>query len=109
MSLQQFCQQSVITVSPAMNLVEACHVLEDRNTSCLVVEAEGKLCGIVTDRDIALRATGQCKDPQQTTVQEIMTPNPACIGVNQTLHDLTSLMHQYRVRRAPVVDERNKV
>ena len=42
-----------------MNIAEACHALRDNNVGCLVVEAEGKLCGILTDRDIALKATGQ--------------------------------------------------
>lgn len=109
MSLQQFCQRSVITVSPDQTVVEACRLLAERNIGCLVVADAGKLCGILTDRDITLKVIGERKDPQQTTVREIMTPHPAHITVDKTLHELTALMHTQHVRRVPIVNETQAV
>ena len=109
MSLQKFCERPVVTISPAQTVVEACQLLWEMNLGCLVVEERGTLCGIVTDRDIALKVIGARKDPQQTTVGEVMTPNPARIAVDQSLHDLTALMHSQHVRRVPIVDGGDKV
>jgi CBS domain-containing protein len=109
MSLQQFCQRSVITVSPEQTVVEACQLLAEKNVGCLVVTEAEKLCGILTDRDITLKVMGERKDPQQTTVREIMTPHPAHITADKTLHDLTTLMHTHHVRRVPIVNETKAV
>jgi CBS domain-containing protein len=78
--------------------------MEQNNVGCLIVEEEGQLRGVVTDRDIALRIAGARRDPQETKVKEIMTPDPIRISVKSDLRHLTSLMHAYQVRRVPIVD-----
>lgn len=109
MSLQKFCERPVVTISPEQTIVEACLLLREKNVGCLVAVEEGKLRGILTDRDIALKVSGEKKDPQRTKVREVMTANPARITVHKTLHDLTALMHSHHVRRVPVVDGGDKV
>ena len=105
MSLQRFCKRPIITVAPEKTIPTACQLLEEQNIGCLLVEEQGKLCGILTDRDIALRVTGRRRDPEQTTVRQVMTSNPAHISVDSTLHELTALMHKHHVRRVPIIDE----
>ncbi|HXG18797.1 MAG TPA: CBS domain-containing protein [Methylomirabilota bacterium] len=109
MSLQQFCKRPVVTITPEQTILEACRLMREKNVGCLVVVEGEKLRGILTDRDIALKVSGEQKDPQQTTVRDIMTPNPTRIAVSKTLHDLTSLMHSRHVRRVPIVDGGDKV
>lgn len=104
MSLEPYCRKPLIKISPDADITEACHVMEQNNVGSLVVEKDGKLCGIVTDRDIALRVTGARRDPLSTLVKDIMTPDPIRISVDKDLHHLTSLMHAYHVRRVPIVD-----
>ena len=104
MSLQKFCERPVVTISPEMTIVEACHMMWEKNVGCVVAVEAGKLCGILTDRDAALKVVREQKDPQQTMVRNIMTANPACIRVDKTLHELTTLMRQHHVRRVPIVD-----
>jgi CBS domain-containing protein len=104
MSLQQFCQRPVVTISPEQTIVEACQLLRERNVGCLVAVDGEKPCGILTDRDIALKVIGEKKDPQQTKVRDIMTAKPTCIAVTKTLHELTALMYTHHVRRVPIVD-----
>lgn len=105
MSLERFCKRPIVTIAPEKTIQEACQLLQERNIGCLLVEEQGKLCGILTDRDIALRVTGQGKDPQLTHVGTVMTANPVRIPVSSTLHELTMLMHGQRVRRVPIIDE----
>jgi len=104
MSLMNFCRKSLVRISPDASIVEACRLMEQKNVGCLIAERDGKLCGILTDRDIALRVAGAQKNPQETSVLEIMTPDPIRISVDKDLHHLTSLMHTYHVRRVPIVN-----
>jgi CBS domain-containing protein len=94
----------VIRVAPDTNITEACQLMEQNNIGCLIAERQGKLCGIVTDRDIALRVAGAKRDPDKTLVKDIMTPDPIRISVDKDLHHLTAMMHTYHVRRVPIVN-----
>jgi CBS domain-containing protein len=109
MSLRKFCERPLITITPPQTIAIACQLLQEKNIGCLVVEEQGKLCGILTDRDIALKVAGEKRDPRQTSVQEVMTPHPAHITADKTLHELTALMHTQHVRRVPIVDKDNTI
>jgi CBS domain-containing protein len=104
MSLENFCRKPVVKILPEQNVADACRVMEENNVGSLVVEHDGKLCGILTDRDIALKVAGALRDPQKTTVKEIMTADPIRVSVNKDLRHLTSLMHAFHVRRVPIVN-----
>ena len=104
MSLQHFCRKPVIKISPESSIARACRLMEEHNVGCLIAENEGRLCGILTDRDIALKVTGAQKDPRNTNVKEIMTLDPIRISVEKDVQHLTSLMHAYHVRRIPIVN-----
>ena len=105
MSLRTFCRKRVVTISPERSVAEACWLMKEKNVGCLIAETHGKLCGIITDRDIALKVTGEEKDPLTTMVQEIMTSDPVRITVDKDLPELVSLMHSHHVRRVPIVDQ----
>ena len=104
MSLIDFCQKRVVKISPDSIVADACRLMEQHNVGCLVAEQDGKLRGIVTDRDIALKVAGAQRDPGTTRINDIMTRDPVRISVNSDLHHLTALMHAYHVRRVPIVD-----
>ena len=104
MSLQNYCRKPLIRVAPDANVTEACQLMEQNNVGCLIAEREGRLCGIVTDRDIALRVAGAKRDPDKTLVRDIMTPDPIRISVDKDLRQLTAMMHAYHVRRVPIVN-----
>ena len=103
MSLHSYCRKPVVRISPETNITEACRLMEQNNIGCLIAEREGKLCGIITDRDIALRVTGAKRDPDKTKIEDVMTPDPIRVSVDKDLHHLTALMHAYHVRRVPIV------
>src|SRR6476661_4485974 len=101
MSLQQFCKRSVVTISPDQSVAEACRLLQERNVGCVIATEGEQVRGILTDRDIALKVVGEKRDPQRTTIREVMHANPIRISVQKSLHDLTALMHAHHVRRVP--------
>ncbi|MGE5216240.1 MAG: CBS domain-containing protein [Chloroflexota bacterium] len=104
MSLQNFCRRPLVRIALDTNIVEACRLMDQNNVGCLVAEKDGKLCGVITDRDVALRVVGARKNPQTTLVKEVMTPDPIRISVDKDLRQLTALMHAYHVRRVPIVN-----
>jgi CBS domain-containing protein len=109
MSLHRFCKRPAVALTPEHTIREVCQLMREHNIGCLLVtDAEGRLSGILTDRDIALRVTGEGKDPQLATVQGSMTPNPVRIPVDRSLHELITLMHSQRVRRIPIIDREGK-
>lgn len=109
MSLQRFCQRPPVTLAADKSIVDACRMLQEQNVGCVLIEEKGKLLGLLTDRDIALKVTAEKRDPQTTKVREVMSTNLTTIPVNRTLHDLTTVMHTYHVRRVPIVDSDDKV
>jgi CBS domain-containing protein len=109
MSLRAFCQKRVVTISPERSIAEACWIMKDKSVGCLVAENHGKLCGILTDRDIVLKVTGEDKDPLTTMVEEVMTRDPVRISVNRSVRDVVSLMRTKHVRRVPIVDGSDSV
>jgi CBS domain-containing protein len=104
MSLREFCDKNVISISPEANVLEACRLMKDNNVGCVIVQERKKLCGVLTDRDIALKVTGENRDPRQTEVREIMSRSPVSIQVDSDLQRLTNLMRVHHVRRVPIVD-----
>lgn len=104
MSLREFCQREVISISPEADILEACKLMRDNNVGSVVVLESGKLRGILTDRDIALKVTGANKDPRTTKARDIMSRSPVRIPVEKDLQHLTNLMRVHHVRRVPIVD-----
>ncbi len=64
-----------------------------------------KLCGIITDRDIVVRAIAAGEDPQQCTAEEILSEQLHTIHPEAELEDAADLMARHQIRRLPVVEE----
>lgn len=105
MQIRELMNPAVVTVSPDSSAATAARLLSRHNVGSLPVCAcDGKLRGIVTDRDIVLRCLAVEEDPAQTPVREIMTRRPASIGPEADCRSAAQLMAKNQVRRLPVVE-----
>jgi CBS domain-containing protein len=68
-----------------------------------------RLSGVVTDRDICIRAVANGMDPQSTAAGHCMTPAPARVGPQDSLDQVEEIMTSCQVRRVPVVDRNNTI
>jgi CBS domain-containing protein len=68
-----------------------------------------KLIGIVTDRDITMRVIAEKRDPNNTRVVEVMTPNPIRCDVNDSLDKAADAMSQNQIRRIPIVNQDQQI
>ena len=62
------------------------------------------LLGVVTDRDIVLRAVADGRNPADTPIANCMTTNVVTVGPDTTMDDCRKLMEEHQIRRVPVVD-----
>ena len=95
--------------SPDDTVQQAADLMERHDCGCLPVVEEPTerrgVVGVVTDRDIALRAVREGKGAD-TPVREVMTEQPSCCSPDSELDDVEQMMSEHQVRRVPVVDKR---
>lgn len=70
-----------------------------------VIDSDKHVRGIITDRDIAVRAVASGVDPNQATVGQFMTPDPITVLPEVTVEDAAGIMAEQQVRRLPAVDQ----
>ena len=93
------------TIEPDKTVVDAARIMKQEDAGVVPVTENGRLTGMVTDRDIAIRVVAEGKDPQSTTVQEVASKNLVTLDPEQELDEALRLMAQHQVRRLPVVEE----
>jgi CBS domain-containing protein len=96
--------RNVRTVSPADNVVIAARLMAEMDVGSLPVCVDDQLVGIVTDRDIVLRAVASGRGVDSTTLDDVMTRDPLACTEDQTLEEVLAWMGDAQVRRLPVVD-----
>lgn len=99
----------VITIGPRAPLREAARVMKDLNVGSLPVCEGERLVGVVTDRDITIRAVSSALDAMSTPVAEIMTVAPKYCFDTDPIERASALMQQLQIRRLPVIDADNKL
>ncbi len=97
------------TVKVGDTVVDAAKLMRGEDTGIAPVVDGGRLVGVVTDRDIAIRVVAEGRDPQATKVEEIASQNLVTIDPQQDLDGALRLMAQHQVRRLPVVEEDGKL
>jgi len=94
---------------PDEDIPHAAKKMRSQNIGALPVMENGKLIGMVTDRDIVIRAVGANKDTEEMKVREIMSDECFWCLENEELEDAVRIMEQNQVRRLPVMNDNKKV
>jgi CBS domain-containing protein len=97
------------TVSPDDTLKRAAVKMEALDVGPLPVCDGERLVGILTDRDITVRAVASGRDPNRTTVREAMTAEPLYCFEDQSLDEVAALMRERQVRRFPVLNREKRL
>lgn len=106
MLIRDIMSPNVVSISPEESAALATRLLYRHNIGALPVCAEdGRVKGIVTDRDIVLRCIAAESDPAATPIKEIMTKGVASISPNDDVRVGTRIMAKEQVRRLPVVSD----
>lgn len=106
MEIRDIMMRSVETVDPDESLCEAARKMALQNIGLLPVWQDGALVGVLTDRDIVVRAVARGFDPEQTIVEEVMTSMVVSLPESSDLEDASDLMESKHVHRLVVVDDK---
>ena len=96
-------------VTPDTSLSEAAGLMESEDIGSLPILDGERLAGMVTDRDIVIRAIAKGKDPRGMPVRDVASREIITVHANDNLSDALQLMASRQVRRLPVVDENDRL
>lgn len=95
----------VYTVGALDTLDSAARQMRDADVGALpVVDVEGRLVGIITDRDIVVRGVAEDRDPKIYTAGELANTSPVTVSVDDSAEDVLMVMKEHQIRRVPVVE-----
>jgi CBS domain-containing protein len=103
--LKDFINYRVETVQPTDSLQQAAEKMRALDVGSLPVCDGQHLVGVITDRDITIRATAKGQDPSQTKVQEVMTPDAVYCLESDDVQQAAKKMQEHQIRRIFIVDE----
>jgi len=105
MLVSDIMNKDVVTVSPEESVETASRLLSRHNIGALpVCGGDGKLRGIITDRDIVLRCVAGGASPANTKVREVMSRSVVTAAPGDDIGRASGLMSSAQVRRLPVVE-----
>jgi CBS domain-containing protein len=104
MKVRDIMVKDVLTAEPDVNLREAAEVMADNHVGCLVVVENGKLTGIVTDRDILLAVADSRKNLDKMAIKDVMTHYVITTSSDTPIEKAIQLMIENKVKKVPVVD-----
>lgn len=109
MRVKDVMTNDVASLKPEDSIERAAELMKEFNIGSLPVCEGKKVIGIVTDRDIALRAVAEGKDNRNQTVQEVMSSNPVVIDSQADVKEAAKLMSDNQIRRIPIVEANSLV
>lgn len=110
MPIHELMTRQVRSVHPATSVEHAARLMEDYDCGALpVIGDNGVLVGMVTDRDIAIRIVARGRDARYAIVADCMTERVFACYANESVAECMRQMAHHRVRRMPIVDERQRL
>jgi len=103
--IRNVMSRNVLTLSPTATLADAARTMRDSNVGAVIVEDQGKLVGLVTDRDIVVRAVAQERDPKSTQLSEACSKTLVSLAPDDDTDRAVEVMREKSVRRLPVVEK----
>lgn len=109
MKVQEIMSTKVETIKPTSSLRATARTLSNLNVGALPVIDDGKLVGIITDRDVSVHAISIGREPQSTDVDVVMTKEVFTCKENQELSEAAEIMQQHNIRRLAVTNGSDEV
>ncbi|MBP2313831.1 CBS domain-containing protein [Azospirillum soli] len=109
MQIREIMTRQVELVNPNTPLKEAARMMRDADIGFLPVGENDRLVGTLTDRDIAIRAVAEGKDPNNAKVADAMTPEIAYAFEDQDSSEAAQIMAEKKIRRLPIMSREKRL
>jgi CBS domain-containing protein len=104
-ALREIMNKDVQALRRNASLADAAALMKSADIGdVLVLEDDGTLAGIITDRDIVVRAIADGKDPKTTKIGDFCTEEIVCVERDASIPEAVNLMKDHAIRRIPVVE-----
>jgi CBS domain-containing protein len=103
--LRDIMTQKPLTLQTSDTITAAARTMRDGNIGDVVVLENGQICGILTDRDIVIRALAEGMDPSRTTVGQVCSRELTTLSPDDSVAQAVSIMRDKAIRRLPVVED----
>jgi len=107
MKIRDVMVRDVIAIDPSASLAEAAQLMRQANVGILPVVEDGQVCGVITDRDLVVRALAVGADLTSTPVGECATGDPVVAHPDWNLDQAMDAMARAQIGRLPVIDDDN--
>lgn len=110
MQVKDIMTRNPATARQETTLSEIAKLMQQFDTGCIpIVEADNTIVGIITDRDITVRAVAEGFDPKTTTAGQLMTRQVVCVEPNVSLQDAARIMGEKQLHRLCIVQDNKLV
>lgn len=104
MKVSEIMTKNPECATPGTTIGDVARMMRDLDVGIIPVASEGRLLGVITDRDITIRVTATGLNPMETTVQDFMSPNPVSLSPDDKLEKARELMAEKQIRRLLVTE-----
>jgi CBS domain-containing protein len=103
--IREIMSSAPVSLAATQPVSAAARAMKEHGIGAVLVLADGKLAGLVTDRDITVRVLADERDPQATRLGDICSTDLAVVGPDDDVMLATRLVRDRAVRRIPVVKD----
>ncbi|TQJ60083.1 MULTISPECIES: CBS domain-containing protein [Micrococcaceae] len=109
-AVREFMTTDARCVGENESLLEAARMMRDLDCGALpICGDDGKLKGMITDRDIVLKCVAAGRDPGQMMARDLASGKPYCVDADANVDAAIDMMEQHQVRRLPVISDHKLV
>lgn len=109
MKVKDVMHDGVAWVEPDTLLARVAETMREEDVGSIPVGRDDRLVGMVTDRDIAIRALAEGRDPLQLTAGDVMTDEIFYCAADEEVEDAVRIMENNEIRRLPVIDHNKRM
>ena len=109
MRVAEIMTQDPEVVTSDFVLKDAALKMRELDVGMLPIRSDDRLVGMLTDRDITIRATAEGRDPTKTQVQEVMTQEVLYCFEDQDVSEAAKVMQEKQIRRLPILNREKRL
>jgi len=102
MKVKDIMTKNLIKTSIESTVSDAAKIMDGKNIGSLLIEENGKIIGIITERDILRKIVAKGRNPDETSVKDIMTSPLITIDAENSIEEANELISKNKIRRLPV-------